>query len=88
MVLAQVSFQSPLAVSFVQCSLIVYKMSLKKAAQSKLHLRNLLTHTLLFWHFLENLNFELKSTLEYIRTMCSSNACLFSETIDSEHLRY
>ena len=25
-----------------------------------LHLRNLLTHTLLFWHFLKNLNFELK----------------------------
>ena len=25
-----------------------------------LHLRNLLTHTLLFWHFLENWNFEIK----------------------------
>ena len=34
-----------------------------------IHLRNLLTHTLLFWHFLENLNFESKNILEYIRTM-------------------
>ena len=23
-----------------------------------IHLRNLLTHTLLFWHFIKNLNFE------------------------------
>ena len=49
---------------------------------------DLLTHTLLFWHFLENLNFELKSTSEYIRTMFFGNACLFAETTDSEHLRY
>ena len=53
-----------------------------------LHLRNLLTHTLLLWHFLENLNFELKDTLEYIRTLLTSSAWLFSETTDSEHLRY
>ena len=52
------------------------------------HLRNLLTHTLLFWHFLENLSFEFKNILEYIRTMFSSNACLFSETSDLEHLKY
>ena len=37
------------------------------------HLRNLLTHTLLFWHFLENLNFELKIILEYIRTIFHGN---------------
>ena len=29
-----------------------------------IHLRNLLTHTLLFWHFLKNWNFELKNILE------------------------
>ena len=49
---------------------------------SNIHLRNLLTHTLLFWHFLEHLNFKLKITLKYIRTMLSSDAC------SSEHLRY
>ena len=38
-----------------------------------IHLRNLLTHTLLFWHFLTNLNFEFKNILEYIRTMLSGN---------------
>ena len=38
-----------------------------------LHLRNLLTHTLLFSHFLENLNFEFKNILEYTRTMFSGN---------------
>ena len=40
---------------------------------SQIHLRNLLTHTLLFWHFLKNLNFEFKNILEYIRTMLSGN---------------
>ena len=49
-----------------------------------LHLRNLLTHTLLFWHFLENLNFELKNILEYIRTMFSGNTWLFLKIIDLE----
>ena len=53
-----------------------------------LHLRNLLTHSLLFWHFLENFNFELKNTLGYIRTMFFGKACLFSEKTDSEHLKY
>ena len=52
-----------------------------------IHLRNLLTHTLLFRHFLKNLNFELKNTLEYIRTMLSGNAWLFSEINDFEHSR-
>ena len=42
------------------------------------HLRNLLTHELLFLHFLEDLNFKLKNTLEYIRAMFSGNAWLFS----------
>ena len=31
-----------------------------------LHLRNLLTHTLLFWYFLENLNIEFKNIFEYM----------------------
>ena len=53
-----------------------------------LHLRNLLTHTLLFWHFLKNLNFEFRNTLEYIRTMFSGNARSFSERSDSELLKY
>ena len=47
-----------------------------------LYLRNLLTHTLLFWHFLENSNFKFKNILEYIRTMLSGNPFLFSETTD------
>ena len=51
-----------------------------------LHLRNLLTHTLLFWHFLENLNFEFKNILEYLRTIFSGNTWLFSETTDAELL--
>ena len=59
---------------------------LKPITKISIHLRNLLTHTLLFWHFLENLNFELKDTLEYTRTMFPSSAWLFSETTDSEHL--
>ena len=37
---------------------------------------------------IENLNCELKTTLEYIRTMFSGNAWLFSETTDSEHLTF
>ena len=45
-----------------------------------LHLRNLLKHILLYWHFLENLNFELNNTLECITTMFSGYAWLFSET--------
>ena len=53
-----------------------------------IHLRNLLTHTLLFWHFLENLYFEFKNTFGYIRTMFSGNTCLFSEKTDPEHLKY
>ena len=32
-----------------------------------------LTCTLLFWHFLENLNFEFKNIFEYIRAMFSGN---------------
>ena len=55
---------------------------------NKIHLRNLLTHTLLFSHFLENLNFKLKYTMGYIRIMLSGNACLISETTDSELLKY
>ena len=51
------------------------------------HLRNLLTHALLFWHFLKNLSFEFKNILEYIRTIFSDNAWLFSETVDSEYLK-
>ena len=39
-------------------------------------------HTLLFWHFLENLNSKFKNTLEYIRTMFTGNAWLFSEITD------
>ena len=50
------------------------------------HLRNLLTHTLLFWYFLSNLNVELKNILEYIRTMFSGNTCLFLDTSDLELL--
>ena len=38
--------------------------------------------TLLFCHFLENLNFELKDSLEYIRTM------FFLEITYLEPLRY
>ena len=53
-----------------------------------IHLRNLLTHTLLFWHFLENQNFELKNTLELIRTMFSGNTWLFAEKNDEEYLKY
>ena len=52
------------------------------------HLRNLLTHTLLFWHFIENLNFEFLNNLEYIRTMFSGNTLLFSEKTDAELLKY
>ena len=47
-----------------------------------IHLRNLLTHTLLFWHFLKNWNFELKNIFEYFQTMFSGNAWLFSEKSD------
>ena len=43
-----------------------------------IHLRNLPTHTLLFWHVLENLNFEFKIIMEYIRTMFSGDTRLFS----------
>ena len=53
-----------------------------------IHLRNVLTHTLLFWHFLENLSFECKNILENIRTMFSGNTCLFVETSDLELLKY
>ena len=53
-----------------------------------LHLRKFLTHTLLFWHFLENLNFEFKTILEFIRTMFSGDACLCLETSDLELLKY
>ena len=51
-----------------------------------LHLRNLLTHTLLFWHFLE-IEFRIKIILEYNRTIFSGNAWLFSDTTDSEYLK-
>ena len=47
-----------------------------------IHLRNLLTHILLFWHFLKNWNFELKNIFEYFQTMFSGNAWLFSEKSD------
>ena len=57
-------------------------------SSQSLHLRNLLTHTLLLWHFLENLNFEFKNILEYIRTMFSGDACIFLETSDLELLKY
>ena len=60
----------------------------KLMKNTDIHLRNLLTHTLLFWHFLENLNFEFKNILEYIRTLFSGNTWLFSETSDSELLKY
>ena len=40
------------------------------------------------WHFLENLNFEFKNILEYIRTMISGNTCLFVKTTDLELLKY
>ena len=53
-----------------------------------LHLRNLLTHTLLFWQFLENLNFEFRNILEYIRTMFSGDTWLFSKTTDAELLKF
>ena len=39
-------------------------LSHRNLAAFTLHLRNLLTHTLLFWHFLENENFELRNILE------------------------
>ena len=52
------------------------------------NLSNLLTHTLLFWHFLKHLNFEFKNILEYIRTMFSGNAWFISETTDAELLKY
>ena len=55
---------------------------------SVLHLRKLLTPTLLFWHFLKNLNFEFKNILKYIRTMFSGNTRLFSKTSNSELLKY
>ena len=58
------------------------------AASVSIHLRNLLTHTLLFWHFLKSLNYEFRNTLEYIRTMFSDNARSFSERSDSEFLKY
>ena len=50
-----------------------------------LHLRDLLAHTLLFRHFLEN--FWIKNTLEYIRTLLSGNTWLFPEITDLEHSR-
>ena len=53
-----------------------------------IHLRNLLTHTFLFWHFLKNWNFELKNILEYIRAMFSGNVWLFSHKTDEEYLKY
>ena len=45
-------------------------------------------HTILFWHFLKNLNFESKYILEYIRTQLSGIAWLFSGTIGTEHFKY
>ena len=48
---------------YIQLDLVypTTKTSLDNLIEIKgIHLRNLLTHTLLFWHFLENLNFELK----------------------------
>ena len=53
-----------------------------------IHVRNLLIHTLLFCHFLENLKFWFWNILKYIRTMFSGNTCLFSKTTDSELLKY
>ena len=44
---------------------------LSESIQVRIHLRNLLTHILLFWHFLEIFNF--KNISEYIRTIISSN---------------
>ena len=41
-----------------------------------IHPRNLLTHTL-FCQFLENLNLDLKSTLDYIRTMFFDSTRIF-----------
>ena len=67
-------------------SLVSNQCNIHILADTHIHLRNLLTHTLLFWHFLENLNFESKNILEYIRPMFSGKTRLYPETNDSELL--
>ena len=44
----------------LQSCLVAKRAKEKRGKLENIHLRNLLTHTLLFWHFLENFNFEFK----------------------------
>ena len=69
-------------------NLLKYHTSTFIASGGDIHQQSLLTNALLFWHFLENLNFKFKNILEYIRTMFLDNTWLFSETTDSEFAFY
>ena len=75
-------------ISLIKGPLLTPRTTCNNPINVHVHLRNLLTHTLLFWHFHENLNFEFKTILEYIRTMFSGDACLRLETSDLELLKY